>query len=315
MEAKAELPTQLTLSLVVMLAKNEKVERPITLTSVLYRVWCKMRKPLMDAWQNNLPAAMNYDRARPGATALHVALERLLRQETTKTLGKHGVTVLLEFAMQVYTGHKNILAEGELSPWFHATAGVAAGCPQAPLPAKTFLQPILTSFQQAFPDLHLNGWVDDIGFDGNHTDPVQLARRTIQAWQHLRADLTTAGLIVNSHKTAFVVTDRVIHKALEKVLGPDDPPIQTVMRDLGIDHSAGRRRRIATLQQRFKKNKQRRIKLRSLKLPNIRTRLRLHRGGVQPVAFWGFEGQGLAPRYRMALRQGLATHLGLIKVG
>ena len=47
MEAKAELPTQLTMSLVVMLAKNEKVKRPITLTSVLYRVWCRMRKPLL----------------------------------------------------------------------------------------------------------------------------------------------------------------------------------------------------------------------------------------------------------------------------
>ena len=267
MEAKAELPTQLTLSLVVMLAKNEKVERPITLTSVLYRVWCKMRKPLMDAWQNNLPQAMNYDRARPGATALHVALERLLRQETTKSLGNHGITVLLdmstfydtldlqrlqqtaqdldypplalEFAMQVYTGHKAILAEGELSPWFHATTGVAAGCPQAPLLAKTFLQPILTSFQQEFPELHLNGWVDDTGFDGNHKDPIQLAQRTIQAWKHLRTDLTAAGLLVNSHKTAFIVTDKVIHKELAKLLGPDDPPIQSVMRDLGIDHSAG----------------------------------------------------------------------------
>ena len=339
MEAKAELPTQLTLSLVVMLAKNEKVERPITLTSVLYRVWCKMRKPLLDTWQNNLPAAMDYDRARPGATALHVALERLLRQETTKSLEQHGITVLLdmstfydtldlqrlqqtaqdlqypplplEFAMQVYTGHKAILAEGELSPWFHATTGVAAGCPQAPLLAKTFLQPILTSFQQDFPDLHLNGWVDDIGFDGNHTDPVQLAQRTVQAWHQLRESLTTAGLVVNSHKTAFIVTDKTIHKELSKLLSPNDPPIQSVMRDLGIDHSASRRRRIATLQQRFRKNKQRRIRLRSLKLPNIRTRLRLHRGGVQPVAFWGFEGQGLAPRFRIALRQGLATHLGL----
>ena len=87
------------------------------------------------------------------------------------------------------------------------------------------------------------------------------------------------------------------------------------MRDLGIDHAASRRRRITTLQQRFRKNKQRRIKLRSLKLPNLRTRLRLHRGGVQPVAFWGFEGQGLAPRYRLALRQGLATHLGLHQGG
>ena len=64
MEAKAELPTQLTMSLVVMLAKNEKVERPITLTSVLYRVWCRMRKPLLDEWQRSLPPSMDYDRAQ-----------------------------------------------------------------------------------------------------------------------------------------------------------------------------------------------------------------------------------------------------------
>ena len=36
MEATATLPTQLQMSLVVMLAKNERVERPMTLTSVLY---------------------------------------------------------------------------------------------------------------------------------------------------------------------------------------------------------------------------------------------------------------------------------------
>ena len=314
MEAKAELPTQLTMSLVVMLAKNEKVERPITLTSVLYRVWCRMRKPILDEWQRSLPPSMDYDRARPGATALHVALERLLRQETAKSLEKHGVTVLLdmstfydmqklqqtaqdlnypplalEFAMQVYTGHKAILAEGELSPWFHVTAGVAAGCPQAPLLAKTYLQPILHSFQQTFPDLHLNDWVDDIGFDGSHTNAQHLAHRTLQAWKKLRDNLTDAGLVVNSHKTAFIVTDKRIHSELSKLLGPQDPPIQSVMRDLGIDHAASRRRRIATLQRRFHKNKQRRIKLRSLKLPNLRTRLRLRKGGVQPVAFWGFE--------------------------
>ena len=83
--------------------------------------------------------------------------------------------------------------------------------------------------------------------------------------------LQAVGLVVNSHKTAFIVTDKTIHKELAKLLRPNDPPIQTVMRDLGIDHSAGRRRRIATLQQRFRKNRQRRIKLRSLKLPNLRT--------------------------------------------
>ena len=154
METTATLPTQLQMSMVVML--NEKVERPITLTSVLYRTWCRLTKNILDNWQLELPNTMDYDRARPGATALHVALERLLRQESKKNVGKHGVTVLLdmstfydtidlkrlqqvaqsldyptlalEFAMQVYTGPKAVIADAELSHWFHVTRGMAAGC-------------------------------------------------------------------------------------------------------------------------------------------------------------------------------------------
>lgn len=82
------------------------------------------------------------------------------------------------------------------------------------------------------------------------------------------------------------------------------------MRDLGIDHQAARRRRIPVLKQRLRKAQRRRIKLRNLKLPALQLRLRLHRGGIQPVAMWGAEGQGLAPRYRTALRQALAKQLG-----
>ena len=62
MESSAELPTQQQMHLVVMLPKNTKMERPITLTSVLWRVWCKLRKPLLDQWQKQLPAFMDHDR-------------------------------------------------------------------------------------------------------------------------------------------------------------------------------------------------------------------------------------------------------------
>ena len=72
------------------------MERPITHTSVLYRTWCRLRKGLVDEWQKSLPKEMDYDRARQGATALHVALERLLRQESNKALDIHGITVLLD---------------------------------------------------------------------------------------------------------------------------------------------------------------------------------------------------------------------------
>ena len=87
------------------------------------------------------------------------------------------------------------------------------------------------------------------------------------------------------------------------------------MRDLGIDHQAARRRRIPVLRQRFQKAKQRKIKLRSLKIPALKIRLRLHKGGIQPVGVWGVEAQGLVPRYRTALRQAMAAHLGHHKGG
>ena len=64
------------------------------------------------------------------------------------------------------------------------------------------------------------------------------------------------------------------------------------------------------MKQRMQKAKQRRLKLRNLKIPTLRVRLRLHRGGIQPVAIWGVESQGLAPRYRQALRHALAKQLG-----
>ena len=66
MEEEAELPTQLRRHLVVMLPKNSKI---ITLTSVLWRVWCRLR-------QRTLPADMDHDRARPGACVLHAAETR-----------------------------------------------------------------------------------------------------------------------------------------------------------------------------------------------------------------------------------------------
>ena len=62
LEATAELPTQLQMHVMMMLPKNTNMERPITLTSVLWRVWCRLRKPILDQWQRQLPAPMDHDR-------------------------------------------------------------------------------------------------------------------------------------------------------------------------------------------------------------------------------------------------------------
>ena len=338
METKVQLPTQQQMHMVVMLPKNEAKERPITLTSLLYRVWCRLRKPLLDDWQKHLPATMQHDRARPGAQVLHVALERLLRQEVHRATGRYGVTCLmdmstfydtinlqrlqtealklqypplmLEMALQVYHGPKAIVAEQEMTPFFTVTHGVPAGCPQAPLLAKAVLAPALQPWQQAHPNIHLSSWVDDVGFDTASKTPVQAARASLAAYRDLHARLQQLGLQVNPKKTAFVTTDKATDRELRALLTDNDPQIAPVMRDLGIDHQAARKRRIPVMKQRIKKAHHRKIKLRSLKIPALKIRLRLHRGGIQPVALWGVESQGLAPRYRAALRHSMAKHLG-----
>ena len=340
MEKQAQLPTQQQMHMVIMLPKSSTKERPITLTSLLYRVWCRLRKPLLDQWQKQLPPTMDHDRARPGAQVLQVALERLLRQEVHRTNGRHGITclmdmstfydtisltrlqqeaqqlnyppLLLEMAMQLYTGPKAIVAEQEMTPFFHVQNGVPAGCPQAPLLAKAALAPALQPWKASHPEAHLSSWVDDVGFDLSGSTPMTVAKKAVQAYRDLHERLV---LKVNPQKTAFITTDKHTDKALRELLTPDDPPIQTVMRDLGVDHQGARRRRIPVMKQRLNKAHTRKLKLRTLRLPALKIRLRLHRGGIQPAALWGVEGQGLAPRYRTALRQAMAQHLGHHKGG
>ena len=132
---------------------------------------------------------MDHDK---GACVLHVALTRLLRQEVHKARSKHGVVVLvdmstfydtiqlsrlqeeavklgypvllLELAMQLYCGPKAILAEQEMTPFFHVDHGIPAGCPQAPMLAKVVLAPALVPWKERHPHAHLSSWVGGVGF-------------------------------------------------------------------------------------------------------------------------------------------------------
>ena len=217
---------------------------------------------------------------------------------------------MLEMATQVYTGPKAIVAEQEMTPFFHVDQGVPAGCPQAPLLAKAVLTPALAPWHEQHKHIHLSSWVDDIGFDTAGKHPQQVAQQAVDAYRALHHKLTSIGLRVSAKKTAFIGTDKQTNRALKDLLTEDEPPVVPVMRDLGIDHQAGRARRIPVMKQRMNKAAQRRLKLKNLKIPALRVRLRLHRGGIQPVAVWGVESQGLAPRYRMALRHALAKQLG-----
>ena len=52
-ELTSEVPMQWLASLVVLIPKSATIERPIALTSAVYRFWCKMRGDLIKQWQSH----------------------------------------------------------------------------------------------------------------------------------------------------------------------------------------------------------------------------------------------------------------------
>ena len=95
-EAPLRWPEQLLLVHVACLPKNLDCERPICLTHVLYRLWCKMRKPLVDQWLMADRESAFWDQAVKGSTCLQVALLRLCKAEVSKQLGLKQISLLLD---------------------------------------------------------------------------------------------------------------------------------------------------------------------------------------------------------------------------
>ena len=69
---------------------------------------------------------------------------------------------------------------------------------------------------------------------------------------------------VSIKKTAWVCSSKQLEDKLSGYLGPDDPTIQPLWSDLGIDCAAGKRRRVMQHKQRIAKGKQRATRLAKL---------------------------------------------------
>ena len=95
-ELTSRLPEQVCTTLVVLLPKKEDIERPISLTSVLYRTWCKLRWDKLRQWQSKVGQRLPWERSMPGMQVLHVALMRLLKCEVGKATGRHVISLLLD---------------------------------------------------------------------------------------------------------------------------------------------------------------------------------------------------------------------------
>ena len=170
----------------------------------------------------------------------------------------------------------------------------------APLIAKLVLAPVIECFSAAFPKATVDVWVDDISVDFVGTD-VQM--------------LEDIGLQLSKDKTGFLTSSNECKKTLNLFRRDEQPKVHDLLKDLGLDSSGGRRRRIGTQQKRLLKGRGIHSKLLHLKLRSRPVRIRIWKTSVHAAAGYGLEAQGLAPQRMRVLRQQLARHGGLQKGG
>ena len=288
---------------VALLPKNADIERPITLTSITYRLWCFCRAQVVKKWMRETAERFPWDKASPGNTCLETGMQRLLRGEVSRAANKHACAVLLDLqtfydsvnwtkleerivatgfppaigllVMQVYRGTRYLVAEDLLSEGILPARGILAGCPFATMMARVYLQPIMQEAAQLRSITALDTWVDDIGADFEARYPEQAAFAVYEGYKTLRRLLEGSDLRLSLKKTGFLCTTAEARRELQKLRKDGDPPICDSMKDLGLDCALGRVRRVKVQRARKHKAGQRQKKLKQLRVPGVPAKVRL----------------------------------------
>ena len=93
-EKTGRWPQQALWVLVACLPKTEVAERPIGLLAVTHRLYCRIRKHLLLAWQKEVGVLAHWDRAVLGGSVMEVACVRQLRAEAVSSAHIHICTFL-----------------------------------------------------------------------------------------------------------------------------------------------------------------------------------------------------------------------------
>ncbi|CAE7568822.1 unnamed protein product [Symbiodinium natans] len=280
-ELEASWPDQFVFSLIALLPKSEKRERPIALMHILYRSWVRLRWKLVADWQQAYSRQASWDKAVPGSQVLDVALSRLVLGESVRHQKHHLITLFLDLetfydrcrfddiirsgfqlgypplvlhqAVLTYLGPRFVQSEGSLCPPILPSRGVLAGCPAAPSVTKLVIHPIAERLMVKRSVSNLDIWLDDLSLDSISKSASQVASDSLVLFRGLRRDFEARGAKLSVDKSAFVASSPAAAKALQSLLEPTDPKVKTVARDLGVSSGGARRRVLGVAEQRRRK--------------------------------------------------------------
>lgn len=168
---------------------------------------------------------------------------------------------------------------------------ILAGCPVSIAFAKVYLWQTLQHISKSFRPVKISSWVDDISLDLVGKDCKSLSAYMSRIFQDLRQRLKHKNLTINTDKSGFLCNTLALHKAMKAQTRkePNMPQVKDTIRDLGLDSTAGRLRRIPV--QRSRQLKGRRRLGRLCLLPKA-CAAKYVSTNIMPLSKWGHTSQG-----------------------
>ena len=141
------------------------------------------------------------------------------------------------------------------------------------------------------------------------------AHNAFNLYQRLKRTLILAGHKPSDPKTFFLASTAKAARALNQLRQEGDPEVKQSGLDLGMATSAGRARTFAGQRKRLAKAGKRLQKLRSLKVPVTRKKVRVYSASIVAAGIWGHQSQGISPKVQKTLRMQAGNMVHLQKLG
>lgn len=320
-------PEQIMMNIIVLMGKPGGGVRPIALMPMLYRVWTKCRKGVIQEWDKLHQGP--WDAAVQGSSALRAAVLSAFHDELHLLDGKEIAAILWD--MEKFYDNINItklirkaqemgypvvalalglsmhMAPRVVKAFEHYVMcdvplnGIIAGCTQSTFFARLFLYAVLKEHSNR-PGANIRSFLDDISqrVRGNTTAEVETT--IVEQGNALAIDLVGIGCKISS-KTTVLANTKQSRETIVRGLRARHVEVTsaTSAKDLGVGTTIGYSRCTRYVRQRILKARGRVKRIQALTKAN-RKASKLYTTGAHPQATYGKEAMGMAPGAIQELR-------------
>ena len=269
MELVGELPLSVSWVVMALLAKPAGGFRPIGIFPMIYRLYGRLRLPILRAWEDK--HELDEFACGPGKSAADTVWRQALASEASVASGGCAGAVLLDmqkfyerfnrdrlwarakqfgmnllvirFALVAYSASRLVCLGGLYSQGCFAVRGIIAGCSFSRAIVRVYCLPAVLALKQRCPSVTSDFYIDDITIAAQASSPGSVVSRVSHAvgfLEHLTAvDLDAK---IAAAKGAIVASTTKLAAALHVAVGQQVGKLAAVATNLGVDFLGKARR-------------------------------------------------------------------------